>query len=62
MAQISSVIFFIIITEKKVLLKRANLNSTLKFSIIAVIICSNFLLHTKMYKHHKFAIFIDILC
>ena len=62
MAQISSVIFFIITTEKKVLLRRANLNSTLIFSIITVIICSNLLLHTKMYKHHKFAFFIDILC
>ena len=61
-AQIAPVIFFIITSERKLVVTRANLNSTLIFNIFVVIICSYFLLHAKIFKHHKFSILLDILC
>ena len=61
-AQISSVIFYIITTDKNLVVSRANLNSTFIFNILVVIIFSHFLLHTKIYKHHIFDFLIDIFC
>ena len=61
-AQIVPVIFYIITTDKNLVVSRANLNSTLIFNILVVIIFSHFLLHTKIYKYHKFAFLVDVLC
>ena len=61
-AQISTVIYYIINEDKNFTVKQANLNSTLIFHIIFVIIFSILILHTKFYKHHLFAFSIDALC
>ena len=61
-AQISTVIYYIIIAQKKVVNKLANLNSVLIFNIFSVILFSIVILGTKFYKHHLFAILIDVLC
>ena len=61
-AQISSVIFYIITTDQKITVTKANLNSRLIFNVIVVIICSYFFLHTKIYRHHKLALLIDLVC
>ena len=60
-AQISSEIFYIITNEQKSVVKHANLNSTLIFNVIATLVFSYFFLHTKIYKHHIFALIIDII-
>ena len=61
-AQISTVIYYIVKEDKNFTVKQANLNSTLIFHIIFVIIFSILILHTKFYKHHLFAFSIDALC
>ena len=61
-AQISSVIFYIVQNEQKLVVGRANLNSTLIFSILAVIIFSYFFLHTNFYRHHVFSLVINLIC
>ena len=62
LAQVSPVIFKIIIIKQNLDVKRANLNSLLIFNIIAIILFSIFLLHKKFYRHHLFANLINILC
>ena len=59
-AQISSPVFYIIKNEQKLVVKLADLNSTLIFNIIAVLVFSYFFLNTNIYKHHIFAFIIDI--
>ena len=61
-AQLSSVIYYIVKEDQKLVVKQANLNSTLIFNIIFIIIFSILILHTKFYRHHLFAFSIDILC
>ena len=61
-AQIATVVFYVIKNEQKLVVKQANLNSTLIFNILAVILFSYFFLHTNNYQHHIFSIIIDIIC
>ena len=61
-AQISSVVFYIVTIQRKLVVGQANLNSVLVFNILSTIIFSILLLHTKVYRHHIFSLFIDIIC
>ena len=61
-AQIVTVILKIINVKQKLEVKKSNLNSLLIFNIIATFLLSIFILRKKFYKHHLFAILIDILC
>jgi len=61
-AQIGSVILKIITTEQNLEVKKSDLNSLLIFNIIAILLLSIFILRKKFYKHHLFAILINILC
>ena len=61
-AQISSVVFYIVTSQQKLVVKQANLNSALVFNILAIQIFSVLFLHTKVYRHHIFALCIDIVC
>ena len=61
-AQISSVIYYVVKEDHKLEVKQANLNCTLIFNIIFVIIFSILILHTKFYRHHLFAFSIDAMC
>ena len=61
-AQIGSVILKIITTEQNLEVKKSDLNSLLIFNIIAILLLSIFILRKKFYKHHFFAILINILC
>ena len=61
-AQISSVVFYIVTIQRKLVVRQANLNSALVFNILAIVIFSILLLHTKIYRHHIFSLFIDIIC
>ena len=61
-AQISSVIYYVIKEDQKLVVKQAYLNSTLIFNIIFVIIFSLLILHTKFYMHHLFALVLDTFC
>ena len=61
-AQISSVIYYIVKEDQKLVVKQANLNCTLIFNIIFIIIFSILILHTKFYRHHLFAFSVDAFC
>ena len=61
-AQISSVIYYIIKQDEKLDVKLVNLNSSLIFSILTIILFSKIILHTDFYRHHCFSFSIDILC
>ena len=60
--QISSVIFYVIQNKQKFPVKKANLNPTSIFNIIAILLFSICLLHTKIYRHHVFSIIINFVC
>ena len=60
--QISSVIFYVIQNEQKLIVKQANLNSASIFNIISILLFNICLLHTKVYKHHIFSILINMIC
>ena len=55
-------IYYIVKEAQKLVVKQTNLNSTLIFNIIFIIIFSILILHTKFYRHHLFSFWIDILC
>ena len=61
-AQIGPVIYYIIKEEQKLEVKQANLNSSLIFSILAVIIFSRFILHITFHRHHVFSFIINLFC
>ena len=61
-AQIAPVIYFIIKNEQKIVVNQGNLNSVLIFNIFSIMLFSIFILHIKFYRHHLFAILIDIFC
>jgi len=61
-AQISPVIYYVVKGEQKTDINLGKLNSVLIFNIFAIMVFSIFILHTKFYKHHLFAILIDIFC
>ena len=60
--QISSVIFYVIQNKQKFPVKKANLNPTSIFNIIAILLFSICLLHTKIYRHHVFSLIINFVC
>ena len=61
-AQISPVIYYTIKADQKLEVKRANLNTAITFNIIFIMLFSYFILHTEFYRHHLFALLIDIFC
>ena len=61
-AQIAPVIYYIIKEEQKLEVKQANLNSSLIFSILSIIIFSRFILHINFHRHHVFSFIINLFC
>ena len=59
-AQVLDIIFYVIKEDRNIQVKRINLNSTLIFNIISIILFSRCILNTKFYKHHFFAFLINI--
>ena len=59
--QISPVIYYVVKEDQHLVVKQANLNCTLIFYIIFVIIYSTLILHTNFYRHHLFAFSMDIV-
>ena len=60
-AQISPVIYYVVKEDQRLVVKQANLISTLIFNIIFVILFSVLILHTNFYRHHLFAFSIDLV-
>ena len=60
--QIASVIFYVVQNKQNLKVKRANLNPTSIFNIIAILLFSICLLHTKIYRHHVFSIIVNMVC
>ena len=63
-AQISTVIYFVIVEDQNSKVKQVNLNSSFIFSIFSIILFSRLILKTEthFYKHHILSFIIDILC
>ena len=61
-AQISYVIFVIIITEKNIEANLTTMNSPIIINIIVIFVLSHFILHTKIFRHHYFSLLINIIC
>ena len=61
-AQISGIIFYVVKEGENLEVKLVNLNSSLIFSIISIILLSKIMLHSNFYRHHTFSFSIDILC
>jgi len=61
-AQISGIIFYVVKEGENLEVKLVNLNSSLIFSIISIILFSKIMLHSNFYRHHTFSFSIDILC
>ena len=61
-AQISYVIFVIIITEKNIEASLTSMNSNIIINIIVIFVLSHFILHTKIFRHQYFSLLINIIC
>ena len=61
-AQISKVVFYVILNKEKIQVELDDLNSTLIFFIISIILLSKIMLHSEFWRHHYFSFFIDIFC
>ena len=61
-AQISTVVFYLITGNQKFQVKQGNMNFTLIFNVIALFLFSRLLLHNTFYRHHFFAFVIFIIC
>jgi hypothetical protein len=61
-AQISTVVFYLITGNQKFQVKQGNMNFTLIFNVIALFLFSRLLLHNTFYSHHFFAFVIFIIC
>ena len=61
-AQISGIIFYVVKEGENLEVKLVNLNSSLIFSIVSIILFSKIMLHSNFYRHHTFSFSIDILC
>ena len=61
-AQIIPVIYYVVKEGHKLSVKQANLNTTLIFNIIFIIIFSICILHTKFFRHNLFSFSLDIFC
>ena len=61
-AQISTVIFYLIIGEQKFQVKQANWNITLIFNVISLFLFSRLLLNIIFHRHHYFSLIVFIVC
>ena len=61
-AQISTIIFYIVKEEQNTNVKLTNLNSSLIINVIIIFLLSRIILHTHFFKHHYFSLIITILC
>ena len=61
-AQISKVVFYVVIEKKNIKVELDDLNSTLIFFIISTILFSKIMLHYEFGRHHYFSFFIDLFC
>ena len=61
-AQISTIIFYLIEENQKMIVSQANLNIILIFNIIFLFILTKFILDIAFYLHHYFSIIISIIC
>ena len=61
-AQISTVVFYIIIGNQQLQVKHGNLNFALIFNVIFLFLFSRVFLHHTFYRHHFFSLIIFIIC
>ena len=61
-AQISTIIFYIVKDEQDMYVKLTNLNSSLIINVIFIFLLSRLILHTYFFKHHYFSLIITLLC
>ena len=61
-AQISSVIFYVILNELNIPMKFAKLTSLLIINVIVIFIISKLILHNHFYRHHSLSLLINIIC
>ena len=61
-AQISTVVFYIIIGNQQLQVKHGNLNFALIFNVIFLFLFSRIFLHHTFYRHHFFSLIIFIIC
>ncbi len=61
-AQISSVIFYVILNEMNIPMKFAKLTSLLIINVIVIFIISKLILHNHFYRHHSLSLLINIIC
>ena len=61
-AQISTVVFYIIIGNQQLQVKHGNLNFALIFNVIFLFLFSRIFLHITFYRHHFFSLIIFIIC
>ena len=62
LAQISSVIFYVILNEMNIPMKFAKLTSLLIINVIVIFIISKLILHNHFYRHHSLSLLINIIC
>ena len=60
--QISTIIFYLIEGNQKMVVKGANLNIIFVFNIIFLFLLSKFILDISFYMHHYFSLIISIIC
>ena len=61
-AQISTIIFYLIEEDQKMMVENANLNIKLIFNIIFLFVLSKFILDISFFLHHYFSLIIFIIC
>ena len=61
-AQISTVIYYLVKQKQQLEVKQANLNSMLIFNVFFLFIFSRILLHTPFYRHHYLSFIIFFIC
>ena len=61
-AQISFVIFYIILNELDIPMKFIKLNSLFIVNVLVIFIISKLILHNQFYRHHSFSLLINIIC
>jgi hypothetical protein len=61
-AQISFVIFYIILNELDIPMKFAKFNSYFIVNVIVIFIISKLILNNQIYRHHSFSLLINIIC
>ena len=61
-AQISKIVFYIILNDQKTQIKQANINIVLIFNVIFLFLLTKFILDITFYLHHYFSFLIFIVC